>query len=29
MSTYRSFDENYCIYFMITEKFFFDKYNES
>ena len=29
MSTYRSFDENYCIYFMITEEIFFDKYNET
>ena len=29
MSTYKSFDENYCMYFMIKEENFFDKYNET
>ena len=28
MSTYRIFDKNNCMYFMVKEEKFFDKYNE-
>ena len=28
MGTYRSFDKNECIYFLIKEEKIFDKYNE-
>ena len=29
MSTYRSFDKNDCMYFVIKEEKVFDKYNET